>query len=378
MEYAISRITSTDELYHYGVKGMKWGIRRYQNKDGSLTNAGKNKYQNESDKSTNRSSHRSRIESKYISKGMSPKQAKMAADRRIKTEKIIAITAGITVASIAAYATNKYIKDYCDKTIKSGKLLQRVEMKDTGGKLYDNFYASYKKSDNIKYTGKLGRERYQQTGKAYTMSLLVKDDVKVASKNNAKKVFKDLYKNDKKFAEYVHNLPSSISSNEKPIRFAKLGTYTDGELSKLYENFNSKLAGNHDSYSSKTFYSAMKSKGYNAIQDINDMKFNDYKTKNPLIVFDAKGKVSVTNFRELTVAEISKNLDQAKKIQKAEDYVNKIITGSKKGATYALGATVPVGVSYAFNTKAINNYRKQHPNTKLSDREIIGMLYGNT
>ena len=35
------------ELYHYGVRGMKWGIRRYQNKDGSLTAAGKKKARQE-------------------------------------------------------------------------------------------------------------------------------------------------------------------------------------------------------------------------------------------------------------------------------------------------------------------------------------------
>lgn len=32
------------ELYHYGTKGMKWGVRRYQNKDGSLTERGIKRY----------------------------------------------------------------------------------------------------------------------------------------------------------------------------------------------------------------------------------------------------------------------------------------------------------------------------------------------
>lgn len=77
-----------NELYHHGIKGQKWGIRRFQNPDGSLTKAGKKRYDDGEggDTKTKRFKRKSDVTSDKELKTMSDDDIRARIDR-VKLEK---------------------------------------------------------------------------------------------------------------------------------------------------------------------------------------------------------------------------------------------------------------------------------------------------
>lgn len=97
------------ELYHHGIKGMKWGVRRYQNDDGTLTGAGKKRYADDNGEGKQNliQRHKSKLVQKYIEKGYSQHAAEVAAKSRMKTELIVGSVATVAVAVIAKKAATR-------------------------------------------------------------------------------------------------------------------------------------------------------------------------------------------------------------------------------------------------------------------------------
>ena len=94
---------NSKELYHFGIKGQKWGIRRFQNKNGSYTDEGKKRY------------------------GIDPQSDERQSSKKNRKEIVKNIAIGAAFVGGTALATYGYIKyidsfrNHTNNSTKSGK-----------------------------------------------------------------------------------------------------------------------------------------------------------------------------------------------------------------------------------------------------------------
>lgn len=278
----------SDYLIHHGVKGQKWGVRRYQYADGTLTPAGKKRYYGNT--STVRSTTK-----EFVNKART---------------------------SITG-------KQYVDGYIKDGTTLARVQTAQNFEKFA--FYATYKKHDTNEYLGLFGknllgraegearraekaadasgseadlktaqqlRERANNI-KVYQLKLEATKKLKIPSDENASDITTKLLKED----DFKKNLEASIADSKEKMRrptqqilFNQAqnalkkdpGKLTQSEKVAIYKAFNLSLVHHNpqEIAAQDRFYGELKQKGYNALLDYNDKEFSSYHAKRPMIVFD--------------------------------------------------------------------------------------------
>lgn len=280
-----------DYLVHHGVKGQKWGVRRYQNTDGSLTAAGKRHY--------------------YVGEG------------RIDSAKDVLKNRG----SMGKGELSKYLQTYAlgknkvDTFLKRGTQFSRIQSTD---QFEDHaFYATYKKHDVNQYAGLFGKNLKNRAAyearkaakeglenadelkekaegmKVYQLSIKATAKLKIPSDENASRIVKDLAKDD----EFKRNLSESIADSKSKMRrpsqqelFSKAQNVMNKDHSKwsgrdsetVYKALNLSLTNHNQAEISvqAKFYSALKKNGYSALVDVNDKEYSSYHAKRPVIVFD--------------------------------------------------------------------------------------------
>lgn len=272
----------SDELMHYGVKGMHWGVRRYQNYDGTLKNRGKRHY----------------TLNKIKSDGLSESQK--------ETLKKTALIGGtIAVGAVVGSAAYMYGKNHLDRVIRAGTKMQTLSTDahrlDNAG---DHFYTAYKPGDKAQYKGFFGRDTYKnsptykQTKRNITATS--SKNLKVASRASGDKVYRDMRKNNPEFRNLTENMQKGVRREHDGMR-----------VKKGYDSFNYKLAKDDDPNivkARKMFYEEMGKRGYSGIIDTNDTTYSKMRTNSSSIIFD-KSSISNSsdNSKLLTNTEIGRN-----------------------------------------------------------------------
>lgn len=102
-------------LYHHGILGQKWGVRRFQNKNGALTSAGKARYANSNGK---------------------PKPSPHSAEaKRADLKNIDTLSTAQLKKKIERLQMEKQLRELTESEVNSGRTYAKKIMKDVGSKV---------------------------------------------------------------------------------------------------------------------------------------------------------------------------------------------------------------------------------------------------
>ena len=283
-------LVSSDELRHYGIKGQRWGVRRFQEEDGSLTPAGKKRYADDLD-GTNKQIQNEKQDMK---------------NNTIFTKRNIAIGATAVVAALAVIGYMRYKKNSnavrskpmnivggkkidvdklsdADKIIKKGTKFQRISSKSLedyteAGK---TIYASFEKKDNRIYA-----EDMVKNIQSWRSSGVIRD--------NDTNVYKHTIKMNKDI---------KVASPKKVAEAYKKATGNTEIEQHKYIKFMTGLSDRNDETNNK-FLNELRKMGYNAIIDENDA---GHYTKSPLILLNPGSDVASSSVK--TIKKIGRILN---------------------------------------------------------------------
>jgi hypothetical protein len=254
-------LISQDYLMHYGVKGMKWGVRKQYQTTGRFKN----------------SNNQNRRLKRNLKRG--------------------AIVAGAILGAAAGYYLYRTVgKQYFDSMILKGTTFQtmthRPELVNQG----KAFYASFSKLDNARYRAYFGQGGFKPDNK-YKVTGKFINNTKVAGLKTSNKTFNDLLKTDKQFKDSVEKLgfKDHIDLNKRGLR------------DTLYVDLGKGTRQDYD-YVRNKFINTLKDKGYSGLLDYQDRSGKYFKANSATILFG--NNYGNVKYSQITDSEIFK----AKKI----------------------------------------------------------------
>lgn len=270
-----------NELYHYGIKGQKWGIRRFQEEDGSLTPAGKKRYDDGpvKDKTHNNEDidqqKKSILNKRNIAIGAAAVGVALAAIGGVYIYKKnqLDLRSGAQELIFGKKIDLKSLSDK-DTTLNAGQKLQRISSRSFEDyvKNGSQIYASFDKKDNAVYLRDMPKNIKQWSTKgivegdtAYKHTLVTTKEIKIAS----------------------------------PLKMAKAYMEASGKTEVdqgYYTKFMTELV-DRDKPETKKFFDVITKMGCNAIIDPNDA---GHYTRKPIILLDALNTIKSVDVKEVT------------------------------------------------------------------------------